>query len=299
LFAFTKGKIKLIRGGSYPHCHSVFIDDRIRGIIDPGSDRYTIQAINNERSVDLLICSHAHEDHILYNYLLSKAKLMVHSSEAEKYEDILKFINGFADTDSNKEEREKWIRFLIEICHFQPRKADVLLTDGEIISFGDVQMKVIHTPGHTKGHCSFYFLKEKVLFTADLDLVKGGPWYAGQNSSIYQTIRSLERLKTFPAETYLTSHGRGIYHGDPNLIDKYLNVIFERENLIIESLKKSSKTLEELTEEKIIYGDKSVVGLWDLADSERKMIKKHLDHLLECGSIRMDESKKKFCIKYH
>ena len=83
----------------------------------------------------------------------------------------------------------------------------------------------------------------QVLFTADLDLVKGGPWYAGQNSSIYQTIRSLERLKTFPAETYLTSHGRGIYHGDPNLIDKYLNVIFERENLIIESLKKSSKTM--------------------------------------------------------
>lgn len=40
---------------------------------------------------------------------------------------------------------------------FKPIKADRLLHDGDIVSLGDMQLKMLHHPGHTKGSCSFLF----------------------------------------------------------------------------------------------------------------------------------------------
>ena len=41
------------------------------------------------------------------------------------------------------------------------------LTDGEIISFGSHNLKVLHTPGHSPGGIIFYCEEEKVVFTGD------------------------------------------------------------------------------------------------------------------------------------
>ncbi len=43
--------------------------------------------------------------------------------------------------------------------------ADILVTDGEKLPFGDTEIEVIHTPGHTKG-CVCYKLGD-MLFTGD------------------------------------------------------------------------------------------------------------------------------------
>lgn len=40
---------------------------------------------------------------------------------------------------------------------FQPVKADRLLHDGDTIRLGDMQLVMLHHPGHTKGSCSFLF----------------------------------------------------------------------------------------------------------------------------------------------
>ena len=55
------------------------------------------------------------------------------------------------------------------------KEPDRLLEDKEILDFGHTRVQVLHTPGHTAGHLSFHFLDEKVIFLADLDLVKFGP----------------------------------------------------------------------------------------------------------------------------
>jgi len=51
----------------------------------------------------------------------------------------------------------------------QPQR---FLDDGEIISFGHHQLKVIHTPGHSPGSAVFYCEEEKAAFTGDT-LFKG------------------------------------------------------------------------------------------------------------------------------
>ena len=45
---------------------------------------------------------------------------------------------------------------------YQPANADRLLTDGDTVSLGNMELVMLHHPGHTKGSCSFLFdVKDK------------------------------------------------------------------------------------------------------------------------------------------
>ncbi len=283
MFDFAKGTIKFIRGGKYPFCHSVLIDDRDRVIIDASSDRDKLQRFKDQRIVDYLITSHAHEDHLAFNYLFPESRFCVHPFDAPQFENVDSLIDSYGEM--TEEDRKKWRAFLENDCHYTPRRADLPLEHGMIMAFGDVRMKVIHTPGHTRGHCAFYFVDQRILFTADLDLTKAGPYYGDPTSDIEETIHSLELLKTLEVETYLTSHGKGILEGDPGYIDRYLEVIFQREKKLIDLLNKGPKTLDQLVQEGIIYGNKSPIGPWDLTLSEKAMILKHLSRLVSMNRL--------------
>ncbi len=43
-----------------------------------------------------------------------------------------------------------------------------LLHDGEYSDLGERTIQVIHTPGHSPGHCCFYDLERKYLYSGDL-----------------------------------------------------------------------------------------------------------------------------------
>ncbi|MDH4267706.1 MAG: MBL fold metallo-hydrolase, partial [Deltaproteobacteria bacterium] len=73
MFDFEKGPIKFIRGGRYPFCHSVLVDDQIRAIIDASSDQDKLLSFQGNKPVDFLINSHAHEDHLVFNYLFPQS----------------------------------------------------------------------------------------------------------------------------------------------------------------------------------------------------------------------------------
>lgn len=284
MFDFERGRIKLIRGGKYPHCHSLFIDDRRRVMIDPSSHEETLLAVLQEGPVDVLINSHAHEDHLIYNHHFRSSAFWVHEADAPAFEAVENLVACYGNFDETI--RQDWTRFLLNECHYVPRKADRCLRDGEVIDLGEVRMEVLHTPGHTPGHLSFYFPREKVLFTGDLDLVKAGPYYGDVDSNIEDTIRSLKRLMNYSCDTYLTSHGKGIYEGDPGHIERYLESIYQREDALLTLLREAPRTLDEITDEGIIYGpNKTLAGIWDLSISERAMMEKHLRYLIKRGLV--------------
>jgi glyoxylase-like metal-dependent hydrolase (beta-lactamase superfamily II) len=288
VYDFSKGSVKFIRGGSYPHCNSVLVDSRVRAVIDAASNPEKLMAFKNQARVDYLITSHAHEDHLVYNYLFPESAFYSHALDAPHFQDVKSLTDCYGDMPP--ETFQKWCDFFVRECHYVPRKVDRFLEDGMAMDFGGTSMEVIHTPGHTEGHCGFYFPQEKILFTADLDLTRVGPYYADRTSDIDKTIRSLERMKGIKAETYLTAHGKGIYEGDPAYIDRYMGIIFDREDRLIDFLRRGPKTLEGIIAEGIIYGkNPAFLGVWDLTLSERMMIAKHLDRLVEKGKLRKEE----------
>ena len=291
MFDFEKGKLRFIRGGKYPQSNSVLIDDDIRTIIDPACNEEKLLSIHRQRPIDVIINSHGHEDHILYNSCFPDAQLWVPEFDADVFRDMDAFINQFHPLDEIDEKtRDGWSQFLTEVVRYKPKEPDRLLVDEEILDFGQTRVRVLHTPGHTAGHLSFHFLDENVIFLADLDLVKFGPYYGDNGSSIDDTINSLQRLAKIEADVYLVSHGKkGILDGDPAHIHRYLQVIYQREEKLLAFLATGPKTIQEITAHGVIYGGHRLAnGAWDLSKSEKSMMQKHLERLERLGSVKKE-----------
>jgi glyoxylase-like metal-dependent hydrolase (beta-lactamase superfamily II) len=293
MFDFEKGKVRFIRGGKYPQSNSILIDDDIRTIIDPACDEEKLLAVHRERPIEVIINSHGHEDHILYNSRFPDAKLWVHELDADAFRDFKGLVSQFYHSDEIDEKAmSQWEAFFTDVVKYQPREPDRLLEDEEVLDFGQTRVKVLHTPGHSPGHLSFHFLEERVLFLADLDLVKFGPYYGDRASSIDDTINSLNRLAEIDVDVYLVSHGKEpILEGDPVHIQRYLDVLYKREEKLLEFITSGPKSIADVVAHGIIYGGHTLSsGAWDLSMSEESMMRKHLDRLERLGKIRTVEN---------
>ena len=96
------------------------------------------------------------------------------------------------------------------------RSPDRELSDGEVVSVADVELHVLHTPGHSPGAVCFYVPALHTVFTGDT-LFAGGPGATGRSFSDFPTIIDSirDRLLALPPETrVLTGHGESTTIGD-------------------------------------------------------------------------------------
>ncbi len=283
------GRITFIQGqngGKYPFCNSLFIDDREKVIIDPGSSEKLLKKLDMEKRFNIIVNSHYHEDHTSFNYLFPEAKLYVPKDEASCFRSMEKLLDFYGILGTNLE--HKWRDIFVNYFHYGERIPDLEFRDGDLLNFGDTTLQVIHTPGHTIGHSSFFFQEEKVLFLGDLDLTAFGPWYGDKVSDIDQTIASLHKLLTIPARIFITSHETGIIEGDIiKRVETYLGIIDQREDTLLNFLEKP-RTLDEIVDQWIIY-KKPREPREFFEPGERGMIKKHLDRLTKKGAVSIKE----------
>lgn len=88
----------------------------------------------------------------------------------------------------------------------------LLVKDGEDVPFGDVRIRLLHTPGHTDGSSSYLF--KSTLFTGDT-LFAGSIGGAYGSASTYEDILNSVRSKIFtlPEDTVLMPG-----HGPPSKV---------------------------------------------------------------------------------
>jgi hydroxyacylglutathione hydrolase len=176
--------------------NSYILTDEVTGkqaVIDPDFKLYTPKIDN----LCMILLTHAHYDHIKNaNSLRNKtsADICIYADDASSLADPKNNLSVYFDDT-------------VSI------KADVLLVDNEDIILGNEKIKVIYTPGHTKGSCCY--LTGKYLFSGDTlmngaigrtDLPTGSP---------EDMIHSMERL-------YLLQNDIIIYpgHGDLTSVGK-------------------------------------------------------------------------------
>ena len=83
------------------------------------------------------------------------------------------------------------------------------LTDGEVLDLAGLRFRVLHTPGHTPGHCCLWLEEQGVLFSGD-HLFAGSIGRTDLPGGDYHTLlRSMaERVMPLPSETHvLSGHG--------------------------------------------------------------------------------------------
>ena len=94
-----------------------------------------------------------------------------------------------------------------------PVKPEQFLNDGDTISFGEIQLKVLHTPGHTPG--SLCFLTDSYLISGDT-IFPGGPGKTWSPDDFKKIVESLtNKIFTLPDETQVYPG-----HGDATVLKK-------------------------------------------------------------------------------
>ncbi len=107
------------------------------------------------------------------------------------------------------------------------RNADGYLSDGQILTIGQTEVHVIHTPGHSPGHVGFYIPAAKVLIGGDLILMGAVGRTDFADCSFPDLQESLRRVMKLPGDTHLLPG-----HGHPGLLrEERLNNSYVRDAL--------------------------------------------------------------------
>ena len=131
----------LVVGPIQSNCYVIGCErTREAAVIDPGgdADRILITLAKDRLRCVYIINTHGHFDHSADNKRLKEvtgAQLLIHHADAPM------------------------------ILHQSSPPPDRYLNEGDIITFGDISLKVLHTPGHSAGGISL--VTDKIVFVGD------------------------------------------------------------------------------------------------------------------------------------
>lgn len=185
----------IVVGPLETNCYLVYCSKSLEAvIIDPGAEAEKLFPIIHELGLRLkaILNTHGHIDHVGANRdFKEKFGLPIYLHPA----------------DQALLQRSQQLELSLLLGAKEPPAPDVNLADGDLIEFGHISLRVIHTPGHTPGSVSF--LGDNYLFSGDTlfcggvgrtDL-PGGSW-----RDLERSIR--EKILTLPDETVvLPGHG--------------------------------------------------------------------------------------------
>lgn len=165
-------------------------------VVDPGGAASAILNRGSNvglRKVKLIVNTHSHVDHTAGNRALQQltgAPIAIHEAEA----------GALANPN---------MAMLAMFGAEASPPATVLLKDGDVITFGNQKVKVIHTPGHSPGSISLYF--PGYVLTGDTLFVQGvgrTDLPGGSYEALQASIRN--KLFTLPSDTVvLPGHNYG------------------------------------------------------------------------------------------
>ena len=187
--------ITLFPDGFASNCYIVH-NGKDAYVIDPSlsCDRIVGELEKRDLSLIGILLTHGHFDHILALDELRErtgAPVYIHRLDAD------------ALGDSQKNAYSVFFGGI-----FTARCADSLLSDGDVLWLGDEPIKVIHTPGHTRGSVCFD-LSDK-LITGDTLFAEGFGRYdlwGGDRETLILSLNKLSSIAKLSDKTIYSGHG--------------------------------------------------------------------------------------------
>ncbi len=203
--------ITIPTGTMQANCYIVETDNAAV-IIDPGFlERDIVKYVTeNPDKVKLILLTHRHFDHINAAVNLremTKAKIVINElDECGLYSDMLSLATmagnfyGKADPDSH---------------------ADILVSEGDTVTAGDLTFKVMYTPGHSEG--GVCYICDGVIFSGDTLFKSSIGRTDFPSSSNSEMKRSLDRLCELPDDmSVYPGHGPSTTIGEEKRTNMFL-----------------------------------------------------------------------------
>lgn len=199
-----------VLAGTYGvNCYIIGDNETKKGaVIDPGGNAHEIIRVINDNkiNVEYIILTHGHGDHIgAVEELKEKTNAKILAHEEEKY-----ILN---DAQNNLTVAIGMGEIKIE--------ADEYLKENQVVKIGNLELKIIHTPGHTPG--CMCIMVDDVMFTGDT-LFAGSIGRTDLPGGDYDTIlNSVKKLSKFDEEiTIYPGHGPSSKIGIEQRMNPYM-----------------------------------------------------------------------------
>lgn len=276
--------------GKYPHGNSLLVAGTEESLlVDPSLS--LVSRSDGLPRVDRILHSHCHEDHIAASHLFLKVPWFFHELDLFGIHSLdgLMALYGYAAAypGIDVELRESVVRDF----HFMPRPDAVPFRDGQVFDLGGgVRVRVIHAPGHTRGHSFFHVEPDDVLYLGDVELSSFGPYYGDAWSDLESFERTLEMARGLTARWYATFHHVGVVEGREAFLarlDRFEAVIADRERRLLEFLHEP-RTLDEITTHRFVFRPQDPMPHLDAI--ERRSMSQHLERCLRSGLVREVEA---------
>jgi len=182
--------------------NSFLVGDEVLAIIDPGPNDdghlAALLAAIDGRRVEAILLTHTHKDHSALAPRLAAA-----TGAPIWFEGPHRLSRPKGLFEINR---------LARSCDWglQP---DRYLSDGDVLSFGPVELEVIATPGHCANHLAFGVRGTPYILTGDHVMGWNSTLVAVPDGSMADYFASLDRLLAAPWTHYLPAHGGPIADG--------------------------------------------------------------------------------------
>jgi glyoxylase-like metal-dependent hydrolase (beta-lactamase superfamily II) len=260
------------------------------------------QAGFNVTDIRRIVLTHAHEDHCgLARALRDEAKnaeVFVHNWETghragrlEHSESLRLLVRAGVPPDELQIMRKLYDDVRQYADSLEDEHCTELKDEAEL-EFESGSMRVIHTPGHTPGSCSFIREADRTVIAGDCVLKRVTPNPilspdpidpARRFRSLAEYLVSLARVRSFSPTLILGGHGDPV-HDYEELFNRYLRAIRERQAQIIRLVPKDGATPWEVSRK--MFPDADDVHRF-LAVSEAVA---HLDQAHSEGKIALEIS---------
>lgn len=283
--------VKLVMStAGFTYCNCVFIDDDVKAIIDTGADIHSLEEIQPQQT-EVILYTHHHYDHTRGHRLFTGAQTYIHASDATALSSLDNFeyfnsIDRWGELMPGIDYRDAALQMGIESEQEPFWNIYGNLEDGQILDLGKTQVEVLHTPGHSAGHCSFWFPDQEFLFTGDICLTKAGPWYGEIWASPDQMLQSIDRLIDLKPPRISSCHINEICTDGVKMLQEFKQRIYKRDERIHKFLKGKPADIHEIAAQHLIYRihPTPFVLFW-----EKLMVIKHLERLGRMGMVQNDE----------
>ncbi len=174
---------KLEVGMIMANCYILGCEEtREAAVIDPGdeADRILYKLAEHQLTVKYIINTHGHFDHVSANKPLKKATgaaLLAHPADAPMLTNLAEMASAFGLSAENSPPPDRTV------------------DEGDTIKFGTINLKVIHTPGHSPGGITLH--TDGIAFVGDT-LFAGSIGRTDFPGGDFDTLISVIQNKLFP-----------------------------------------------------------------------------------------------------
>jgi len=215
---------------THTNCYLIYTSEVVI-VIDPGSpyedEQQALAACVDEliaegRKVTLIVLTHVHPDHIggvnaLRSHLGNDVKVAAHSLTAAALpEDV---------------------------------RADVLLDDEELLELeGEpaIVLRVLHTPGHARGHLCLHEFGTGTLISGDNILGLGSVLINPPEGNMRDYLESLARMQALPNLSVIFGGHGPVIANPQSKIAEYISHRLEREQNILQAIRDGATTPKEI-----------------------------------------------------